>query len=482
LKLWIGASAADVALRLTAQLASTVVLARILAPEEFGIALMVLSITALIGAFVGAPFEEALAQRKRLTTGHIRASLFASLSLTVAAVALTVLLAPLIAKAAGAPSLSLWLPVAVAFLICEGPSSIARALSRRYFRFVELAACQSTSVVIASAAAIFGALAGWGVLALVLQRMLPIALYPILAISVAWWRRRALPTAPEWHGRRFNELFRFSALHQTEVGIYYLTPVALTFLVNAYFGTAVLGQLNIALRLVEPVRTAITGIGHNLAFSLLVRMQDDPRRLVIAAGAVASNVGTIAVPAFLGIGVTTPVLLPLLVGPGWEDAIPVAQLLCAAGAVFVPFSYYFTGYSSLGRPEYGVLAMLAGLLVMVVALDGAARLGLEEAVGLAVLLKEVAIAGVAVAFALRVAGSAVIDDIKRLARLGIAAAAMVGAVHWLHLESDPNTNRFVLLGYMVAVGVLVYAAALIISCRPCIENLRRSFFPQKDTS
>ena len=57
LKSWIGASAGDVITRLAAQMLSTVVIARVLSAEDFGLASMILTSVAILGAFVSLPFE-----------------------------------------------------------------------------------------------------------------------------------------------------------------------------------------------------------------------------------------------------------------------------------------------------------------------------------------------------------------------------------------------------------------------------------------
>ena len=56
-RIWIGASTADAIVRLAAQMASTMVVARILSPAEFGMAALVLGINTFWGAFIGLPFE-----------------------------------------------------------------------------------------------------------------------------------------------------------------------------------------------------------------------------------------------------------------------------------------------------------------------------------------------------------------------------------------------------------------------------------------
>ena len=57
--------------------ASTAVLSRWLNPRDFGVAALALTVVTLASVVVGAPFEEALAQRKVLRLAHLRAALTA---------------------------------------------------------------------------------------------------------------------------------------------------------------------------------------------------------------------------------------------------------------------------------------------------------------------------------------------------------------------------------------------------------------------
>lgn len=131
-------------------------------------------------------------------------------------------------------------------------------------------------------------------------------------------RDHAAPSFGQRGTKRASDLLRFSWLHLSDICVGAATPAVVAYTVNAVFGTATLGQLNIALRLVEPARQLVGGIGHNIVFSMLYRMQDAPARLVLAAAETVASVGVLAIPAFLGLAVCVPALLPLLVGPGWE--------------------------------------------------------------------------------------------------------------------------------------------------------------------
>lgn len=469
-KLWIGASAADTITRLAVQLASTMVVARLLTAEEFGLASLVLGLTTIMAAFIGLPFEESLAQRRKLYTGHLETALFVSAVLTVVSVALSAGFGPLIERLSNAPGFAMALVVSSILLFAQGPGAVARAVARRHRRFVDLSICNALSTVMGSGFAVLAAFAGWGVYSLILQRLLPNVFFPILAMAAMKWRGQRIWIPMRWHPARFRELFRFSWLHLADVGVSNAGPATLAFLINAYFGQAVLGMLNIALRIVDPLRSALLSVGHNLAFSVLVRLQLDARKLTVKAAEIAADTGIFIIPAFVGLAVVSPELLPMLVGPGWEKAIPLSQMLCLAVGFSLPFNFYYSGYSALGRPEYGLYGSALSLLAMVVVFLLGAWTGLPETVGIAFVAYEVAKVFIAVALALPISGRALTRALIEIGQIWIGALVMAGILHWAFLSSDTSQISGFDLAGIVLAGIVVYPLVMLVICPRCMRQ------------
>ncbi|WP_162630679.1 oligosaccharide flippase family protein [Paracoccus endophyticus] len=469
-RIWIGASAADALVRLAAQMISTVVVARLLSPTEFGMATLVLGVNTVMAAFIGLPFEESLSQRRRLQTTHLETALFVSVVLTGVAIVVSVLLGPLIEHGARAPGFTEYLVVSSLLLLWQGPGAVARAMARRSRRFVEISTCQAASTVIASLVSIVTAMAGWGVYSLLLQRLLPNVLYPMLSALFLMWRGQPIWIRVRWHAERFREIFRFSWLFLADVGVASAAPAVLAFLVNAFFGGAILGQLNIALRIVEPLRMALLGVGHNLAFSVLVRLQADPPRLVRTAGDIAAGVAVAAVPAFVGMAAIAPVLLPLLVGPGWEPAVPLSQILCLSVALAVPYRFYYSAYSALGRPEYGLICSTAALTAMSVGFVVVDRIDGHAAAAIAFLIYEITTIVVALIYARHLAAGAAWPASVRIGRIWLAALAMAAAIAGLFFRNGLPILSLPTLGLMILTGAVVYPVALLVTCRSCLRG------------
>ncbi|MBC7284754.1 oligosaccharide flippase family protein [Hoeflea sp.] len=477
---WIGASAGDVGVRLGAQMISTIILARLLPADDFGVSLLVLSVVAVLGNLVSLPFEEALTQRPRLSTPHLESALFVSFLLSLVSLFVLWAVSPLLARLTGIDSLTVWIPVAALFLAGQGPGAVARAVLRRHRRFVDLASSQALSVVLSSAVAIGLAFGGWGILALVVQRMMPIVLFPVLAACIARVRGQTVFIWPRWHAQKFGEILRFSWFYLADVTVDYATPAALTFAVNAYFGTVAVGQINIAMRMVEPLRSAIAGVGHNLVFSLLTRHQADPARLGREAASIVVNVSTVAVPAFLGLAATAPLLLPILVGPGWDSAVPISRSLCVAAAISVPFRYFYSGFSALGRPEYSLAGSILGLVVMLVWLHICAIMGQPSWIGWSIAASEAVTALLGGTLLVRYIGAGLAIPLFRIGLIWVGGGLMVAALDFVFLQAKVIEQRSLALTAMIIAGIMMYPLLLMVLCRHCLQTLLATVIPRRE--
>ena len=473
MRIWVGAAAADAGLRLVLQLASTVIVSRILTAAEFGLATIVLTIVATLGVFIGLPFEESLAQRRRLRRAHLETALFVSLVVAGVAALLALAIGPMLETAADVPGLAQALFVASLFLLAQGPAAIARAVSRRHRAFVDLAACQALATALACGLAVVAALLGFGVYALIVQRLLPVIALPLLIVAARAARGFGVRLAPRWHPGRLSDIGRFASFHLADLCLSTLKPMILAFLVNGLLGTAQLGQFNIALRMVEPLRAGIFGIYHNLAFSVLVARAQDGPRLVLENGRIVAALAAVIVPLFAGLAVTAPLVIPFVMGPGWEAAVPLAQILCIATAAALPLELFFTGFSALGRPEYGVGAAAAGLGAMLLGFAAAPLVAPGLAPGFAFLAQEAAVAAVGLLLALRIVGAALGPSLGRLGRILLAAAVMSAVVALAVRGAGQAAPGWVLLLGATGLGTAAYCAALLVLCRACLEDLLR---------
>ncbi|WP_020179874.1 oligosaccharide flippase family protein [Methylopila sp. M107] len=451
---WLGWAGADAIGRILLLTVSTAILSRILSPQDFGVSALVLTIVTVMAVFVGAPFEEALAQRRSLRRSHVEAALAASWAAGLVVIALSVPLGFALAAAYARPEMAGLLPVAALTILFSGHGDITTALARRRRRFNDVAFANLTAHVIGLGMAVAIAFAGAGVWALIGVR-----LFVSIARAVLLQVKFGPLILPRWSTQRMRELARFAGLSLIELLADNLTYLVFNNVVGAVYGLTTLGYVNMAIRLVEPVRGAVIAIAHNLAFSFFGRESRDGARLAETAATVSTRTVYLIAPMFFGLAAVTPALVPMVAGPGWDEAIHVAAFLALGAAVGLPARMIFTSLSARARPEFGLVSSLLGFSGSLVVLFVGVPFG-PIAVGVSRLAGDAVQAAFAIALPDRLAGW------PRLARFWsflrpLALAAVMGlcvavAVRWL----EAAVGDLLTLAIVVPAGALLYLVLL----------------------
>jgi O-antigen/teichoic acid export membrane protein len=461
---WLGWAGADALGRLALLTGGTALFSRLLSPRDFGVTALVLTFVAVGAVFVGMPFEEALAQRRRLRRIHLRAALGVSVAVGVLVMAVATALGLWLARVYGEPEIAAMMPAAMVSVFFTGHTAILLALARRLRRFNDVARASLIGHLVGVGASLVLALAGAGPWALIANRVL-IAVGVDLALQ---WRLGFL-VLPRWSPAHVDGFGRFAGVSFLERLADNLTYLLFNNMVEAFYGSNVLGLVNMAMRVVEPIRGAVAATGHNLAFSFFAPAAHDPRRLAGLAEDVTRQSALIVAPMFAGLAAVTPVLLPILAGPGWDDAVSVAVCLSIGAALAQPPRLILTALSAAARPEYALAATAASLAATLAALLALSPLG-PFSVGLARIVGDAARLAVSLGLVSPALAWPRAARLKALAPAFALSLAMALIVARLGTLAPPG-RALIWLGLMLAAGVTIYAALLSLFAKPFFARL-----------
>jgi O-antigen/teichoic acid export membrane protein len=331
------------AARILLQIASVVVLARLISPREYGLVAMV---TVLVG--VGEILREmglsSAAIQSRTLSRAQRDNLFwisagAGLLVTV----VVALAAPLLVVLYGQSEvLGICLALAPTFLL-SGLAAQYRAGLTRDLRFKALAACDVACAGAALSVGVVAASFGLGYWSLVLQQ-LSSGLFALvaLALTAGWLPGLYDRSAP------MAQLLRFGFSVLGSQVITYTSVNVDSVLVGSTYGARDLGFYNRGMQLVRtPLNQLRTPIG-TVALPVLSRLQDDPRRFMEFVSSAQLAVGY---PLLAGIGwfiACGENAVRLALGPAWLEATPVIQLIAAGEGVSTLMFLASWMYISLG--------------------------------------------------------------------------------------------------------------------------------------
>lgn len=309
------------------QLASVVILARILSPRDYGLLAMVAVILGVADLFRDFGLSSAAIQAKSISNQQRDMLFWLNTALGLCLTLLVFFAAPVIAHLYREPAL---VPITQALSITfflNGLSTQYRADLNRALRFGRLALVDILGAAVGLSVGVAVAVGGGGYMALVIQQLVAAVVMLVLVTASGRW----LPGRPR-RGVPMNGMVRFGAdLVATQL-VGYLGNNADTFIIGVRFGPSPLGFYNRAFQLLMLPLTQLRSAATVVALPVLARLQEDHERLVrfVLAGQLA--LGYFLVTGLgLAAGAAVPVTAVLL-GAKWLSLSPVLVLLAIAAA------------------------------------------------------------------------------------------------------------------------------------------------------
>ena len=299
-------------------MASTMILARLLMPRDFGLVAMVMTVANFLRVFKDAGLSIATVQRERIT--HAQVSNLFWINVAVSAVSTLVLAAsaPIIARFYGNPRLiPITLFLSVTFLI-SGSTIQHQALLKRQMRFKALAVIEVGSMVVGVFVAVLMAALGYGYWSLLGSSLSIQTAGLILTWSVSRWR----PQLPTRHSG-IGPLVSFGAHRTAGDFILSLARGSDNLLIGRSYGSAALGLYSRASALlIAPLEQFLYPI--NVVFiPALSRLQSQPERY---RSTFLRLYEAIALAGFFFTGLSLALARPLtlvLLGPKWGQAAAI---------------------------------------------------------------------------------------------------------------------------------------------------------------
>ena len=340
---------------------STMVLARLLSPEDFGLVGMVTAVTGFLRVFKDAGLSVATVQREVITHEQISTLFWVNMVVGILLAIVSLVLAPLLAIFYREPRL-IWITVAMGASFVFGAASAQHeALLRRQMRFKALAAIEMISLAAGICVGIGMALNGFGYWALV---AMPIA--TALANLVAVWTALSWRPGPPRRGSGARAMLHFGASLAGVNLLNYLWRNADNVLIGWHWGAGPLGFYQKAYGLlllpINQVNSPISGV----AVSSLCRVQGDPERLRRYFIGGYTMAASITLPIVLAVTVFADDIITLLLGGRWFEAVGIFRLLAPAaliGALLNPMGWLFVATGRADR-QFKLTVVWSALVVL----------------------------------------------------------------------------------------------------------------------
>ena len=307
-------------------LASNIVLARLLSPDDYGCIAMLMIFISLANTFIDGGFGSALIQKKQPTQIDYSTIFYWNIVLSLVLYFLLFLGAPLVGKFYRLPLLTDVLRVQGVVLFFNALSIIQQNQLKKQLQFKKLSIVYIASATISLVIAIILAYHGWGVWSLVAQQIGISVFHAVLFWIVGHWHPLRV-----FSWKSFKELFSFGGFMLLSNLFGTLSNEIQGLFVGRMFNPTTLGLYNQAYRLEGSAATATSSIIDQVTYPVLAQLQDDKKALQSALKRFIQIPSYVCSLVMMILIVIAEPLIILLFSSKWIDCVPYFQILCTAG-------------------------------------------------------------------------------------------------------------------------------------------------------
>jgi PST family polysaccharide transporter len=308
------------------QVGSTIILARLLSPEDFGLVSMVAAFTGFIPVLSDLGTRDAAVQRAAITQHEVSALFWLTMAIGVALGLLLAAGGPLIASYYHEPRLrDIALASSLGFML--GAASCQHfALLRRAMQFKAIASIEVGANVLSSVASIAMAIWGAGYWALVAKPVL-LAAFTLIGVGLACpW----VPGIPSLTAG-VREMVKFG-MHITGFTVTdYVSRAIDRVAIGRRNGAAPLGYYQQCLFIYENVLGLLSISLHPVAVAGLSKLTDNLSEFKRAWSKAISTLAFFAMPAFGLLAVTSEDVVTLVLGEKWRYTATLVAIMALRG-------------------------------------------------------------------------------------------------------------------------------------------------------
>ena len=436
------------------QLASIVILSRLLTPTDYGKVAMVMAIAGIANVLGDLGLSLASAQRRDVTRSQQNNLFWINVLIGVGLAGSIVLLASPISAFYDEPDLQpVAMTLSIVFLLNASVGQF-RADAMRQLAFTKLTLAEVLSQVFGLAAGVVAGVLGAGYWALVAQQVaIPCASLAFLIIWTTW--RPGLPRK----NADMRTLLQFGAGTSAVQVINYASSNIDNVLIGRELGATLLGTYSRAYQvLMLPVQQLIAPLTR-VALPVLSRVSGTPRFLQFARTAqIALGYGVLLTTAMLA-GAAEP-LINLALGEQWAGAAEILQVLAVGGAFQIMGYIYYWTLLATGRIRTLLLWESIGRGIMVILIVAAATRG-TLAVAAAVSAGLALVWLLATVFAVPATGLRRRDVLLPGVAPTLIAASVASAMLCTQAALSPTTPDLLALACDFGSAALVFSLAML---------------------
>lgn len=435
------------------QFVLTIVIARFLSPDDYGLVAMLGIFMAIAQTMVDSGFSNALIQKKNRTETDYSTMFYFNIMAAVFIYLLLFVSAPFIADFYSQPALVNVARVLGLGLITSSLGTIQMIRLMIVLDFKKLAVASLLSVVVGGSIGIWMAYHGYGVWTLVVQSLTGNLTWTATLWYLTQWR-------PAWAFSlsSFKSLFSFGSrllfsnlLHTIYTNMYSLV-------VGKFFSASTLGFFNRAYTLGQfPVQN-FGNVVQKVLYPIQCRFQDDNDAFNKIFVVYLQISASLLFPLMIGLAVLSTPVITLLLTERWLSVAPLLQILSLAFMWLPIMQANVSVLDAKGRSDYHMQSEVIKKVLAVLILCIAIPLGIK-AVCWSLLVYSLVDMIVVVGYSRRLTGVGYREQICILAP-SLLLAICVGGIDYVIISFVSSAVAKLVLGMICGLVIYVFATWL----------------------
>lgn len=446
---------------------TTVILARLLSPSDFGLLGMAMVVIGFIEIFKDLGTSAAIIQKKENSETLLSSVFWVNVGFGLLAMMTLYFGAPLGGLLYREPGVVAILRALSLTFFISSLSILQQALLQRSLAFQALAKTEVSAVLCGAVVGIGLAWYGAGVWSLVFQMLTTVSISTIFLWLTSPWR-------PRWIFR-WEEIRSVSSFSLNLVGFNifnYFSRNADYFLIGRFLGAQDLGYYTLAYRILLFPLQNISSVVGRVMYPVYASMQDDDRRFSETYLKILATIALIAFPMMFGVLALAGPFVLVVFGANWRPAILLIMIFSPIGLIQSVNAPTGLIYQAKGRTDWlfrwGIGSGIFAVMAFIVGLQrGILGVAVAYAIASLVLLYP----GTAISF--RLIGLRFTHFIKALYKPFFNSLIMFLSLMLFQYFLPHTFSDSWVLGLSVGVGIAVYVAVSWCVSREQLEELWR---------
>ena len=440
----------------TIGLISTIILARLLVPEDFGLIALAMSVVAVLDVMSAFSFDLALIADQEAGRADYDAAWSMSIIKGVFGAACLLAVAYPMGNYFDDGRLIIIIQFLALYILLRGFENIGIVDFRKHLEFDKEFRFNVYLKLVGFVATLLAAYILRDYRALLLGIMTQALARVLLSYVMS-------PYRPRWSLAKWRPIIRFSKWLLLNNVLIFLNQRGATFILGKLEGVRITGLFSVAEDIGNLITTELVWPVQRAVFPGYAKISGSICSLRRSYLDVLTMVMTLGLPLAVGMACSAEQFIKILLGNNWIDIIPLVSLLTLAGAISLCSANSGSVFMAVNRTS--IIAAVAGLMA-IIRLPALVYAVLHwQAVGAAYALiaSSVIILAVNWAFVTRLLNFSVLDLLGRIWRAPVAAGVMALILLWIQSLFDQSMNlmeNLIQLTTLIIAGGVTYWVAI----------------------